>query len=156
MNSAEKHELQLIQVAATWPKLVAAAAELNAVSDELNSVSAAIEKHLSSLNLGIEVLVVMSTGKHYVRWFGYGKIEKRWGLKIIDESVEVPVNTLEYTWANAPRWMRIDALAMLPELLEAMLAHANGLLVHVADADTIVAGVREGLRLAQERNNEKV
>lgn len=151
LSSNEKHELALISVSNAWPKLVAAAAELNIVSGEMNAVVAELETYFKGLNLGIEVLVSLSASKTFARWFGYGKVNKQWGLKIIDESLQNPNNTIEYRFNDAPRWMRVDSLGRLPDLMEDMLANANGLLTHVVNADKIIADVREGLRRAQQQ-----
>ena len=121
------------RVSGAFEKLVASAAELNAVSDEIAKPISAIEATLQKLNLGVSAWTQFELIRddydlyHETRYIGYTKVSQRWGLAIrrtmgIDGE---PEGSEEWHFNDAPRAYRLEALEKLPELLE-KLAETSG------------------------------
>lgn len=123
--------LERVQV--VYKKLALAANGLNAASDELGQVISLLDKALKTLNLGIAAWVTISGNDACppdgYRWFkreiGYAKVHDKWGITLktsegdnrcdeYDEEVALPFN-------DAPRWLRIESIGKIPDLLEQMV-----------------------------------
>jgi hypothetical protein len=117
----------------TYKQLASAAVDLNAASDDLGKPIYACEASLKKLNLGIPAWVELSGADSGGRWWdrslGYTKLKDRWGIALrtregrhgddgSDEEELWPFN-------DAPRWMRIEAVTKLPDLLEELLRQAK-------------------------------
>jgi hypothetical protein len=110
-----------------------AAVDLNTVSDELNKPILAVESALKKLNLGVSAWAVLSEGEDGPSWWdrsvGYAKIKDRWviALRTREGYHGQDEGDSEELWPfnDAPRWMRVEAVAKLPELLEALLKQAK-------------------------------
>jgi hypothetical protein len=84
---------------------------------------------LRKLNLGLSAWVTISGGEDLPDWWkrelGYTKVGERWGiaLRTVSGSYEYPSDDAEQAWLfnDAPRWMRIESIGKLPDLLEALL-----------------------------------
>ena len=117
-----------------YPRLVQAAGELNSASDQLAKPIATWEAILKKLNLGISAWVELSGSDEGDYWWdrgiGYAKVKDTWGIAIRTRSGTGsgdPNEEEEQTWPfnEAPRWMRIEAVGKLPDLLEALLKQAE-------------------------------
>ncbi|HXM20998.1 MAG TPA: hypothetical protein VN948_07010 [Terriglobales bacterium] len=89
---------------------------------------------LKKLNLGISAWVVVSgnddqSGEWWSREIGYTRIADKWGiaLKTASGNYQWPEHDSEEKWLfkDAPRWMRIEAVGKIPDLLEALLKQAE-------------------------------
>ncbi len=117
----------------TYKQLSNAAIDLNAASDELGKPIQIWETALKKLNLGIAAWVEISEGGEEELWWdrgvGYTKLRDRWGiaLRTRNGSYSCPDRDSEELWAfnDAPRWMRIESVGKLPELLDALLKQAQ-------------------------------
>jgi hypothetical protein len=121
------------RVSAAFQRLVSAAAELNAASDEFAKPVGAIDAALKKLNLGVAAWVPFAgvhdsgTGDYWERSVGYSKVGGRWGISI--RSVEGnydddPTEYEEWLFSDAPRVLRLDAVEKLPDLLERLTTEA--------------------------------
>lgn len=117
------------RISAAFPKLRAAAKELNTASDELAKAIAPIEKILQPLSLGVTTWAQISgneelDGQYWSRDVGYTKIAGEWRIAVRTTSGHHNFDHHDETeWAfnDAPRWMRIEAVTKLPDLLEQLV-----------------------------------
>ena len=118
----------------SYKQLNSAAAELNSASDELKEAVSVLDAALKRLNLGISVWVEISgnddgQGEWWNRRIGYSKIGKEWciGLASCKGHYQWPDQDQieEWSFNDAPRWMRVEAVAKVPELLEALVKQAQ-------------------------------
>lgn len=122
------------KVQLTFKQLSQAATDLNAASDDLARPIVACESVLKKLNLGLSAWVEISSGGSsplfWDRSIGYTRLSDRWAIAIRtregqedahdDDQIEVEM----WAFNDAPRWMRIEAISKLPDLLEALLKQA--------------------------------
>jgi hypothetical protein len=99
----------------------------------LGQIISVVDKALKRLNLGLSAWVQISGADHTPedndRWWsrslGYGKVGDKWGisLRTLDGNHREPDCESGETWlfAEAPRWMRLEAIGKIPELLERLL-----------------------------------
>jgi hypothetical protein len=111
-------------------KLSMAATNLNAASDALGRAITVWDSVLRKFSLGIEAWVnTTSSGDSGDQWWdrgiGYTQINDKWGLALRERqgSHIIPGVDTDKTWQfnQAPRRLRIEGVAKLPELLEALL-----------------------------------
>lgn len=161
----ESSELQQ-RVVGAFEKLAASATDLNAVSDEVAASVRAINATLSTLNLGVSAWTKFAgesdpdTETYWDRSVGYARISRKWGLAIRassgsfdnprDDRVE------EWQFNDAPRLYRLEALEVLPELLEKLAKTSDGvarkLKRRVASTKQVALTLR---RMASSRANRK-
>jgi hypothetical protein len=122
------------RVSAAFQQLKTAAAELNAVSDELGKSISALETALKQLNLGISTWVEFqgssddSTGAFWADELGYAKVNSRWGIALRSRSGNEYAeegSVEEWLFNDAPRAMRVNAVDRLPDLLTQLVDAAN-------------------------------
>jgi hypothetical protein len=120
------------KVQSSFRKLSLAAIDLNTASDELNKPIHTCEAALKKLGLGIPAWVELSGADAGSYWWdrsvGYTKLKDRWGIALrTREGRNGDDRAEEELWPfnDAPRWMRIEAVAKLPDLLEALLKQAE-------------------------------
>jgi prefoldin subunit 5 len=123
------------RVQATYQQLSLAAKSLNNASDELGNAISVLDAALQKLNLGISAWAQLSgnenpdTSEWWSRSIGYTKVGDKWGiaLKDVRGNENWPENDSEELWLfnEAPRWMRIEAVGKIPELLETLLKQAE-------------------------------
>jgi hypothetical protein len=121
-------------VSSSFQQLKAVAAELNAVSGELGKTITTLDAALQLLNLGISTWVRITgaineeNGDFWAREIGYAKVGPRWGISLRtregnardhDEVIE------KWLFSDAPRPLRIEAVDMLPALLEGLIKEAT-------------------------------
>ncbi len=125
------------RVQASYKQLAQAAVSLNFASDELGKAVAVLDAALKKLNLGVAAWVTLSgsdglklgQGWWWSRDLGYAKISDKWGMALRTTSGNEfsPGDDSEEVWSfnDAPRWMRTEAVAKIPDLLEALLRQAQ-------------------------------
>jgi hypothetical protein len=121
------------RIQTTFKQLSHAAVDLNTASDELSKPIYVCEAALKKLNLGIPAWVELSGadagGYWWDRGLGYTQLKDRWGIALRTRQghhADDEGDTEEFwSFNDAPRWMRIEAVAKLPDLLEALLKQAQ-------------------------------
>jgi hypothetical protein len=121
------------KIGTKYKQLSHAAIDLNTASDELGKPIQIWEAALKKLNLGVSAWVEISHGRHEEIWWdrgvGYTKLRDRWriALRERDGNSYAPQEDSEEVWVfnDAPRWMRIEAVGKLPDLLDALLKRAE-------------------------------
>jgi hypothetical protein len=117
-----------------YRSLSASAANLNAASDELRKTISVLEETLKQLNLGISTWATITgdedpNGDYWSRDLGYARVSGKWGIAL--REVSGNYNHEEYekdeTWLfnDAPRWLRIEGVGKIPELLEKLTKQAD-------------------------------
>jgi len=116
------------RVQKSFQQLAVRAANLNTVSDELGKSIEELDAALKKLNLGVTAWVTFArggdeSGEYWsTRELGYSKISNRWGIALRTCSGEYsyPERDSEETWPfnDAPRWMRIEGINHIPELID--------------------------------------
>jgi len=117
----------------SFKNLSESAARLNAVSDEFARATAPIDAALKKLNLGVSASVKYvgaqdQNGDFWERRIGYGKVSGKWGLTLSTCSGNSNYDDYdEEAWLfnDAPRWMRIEAIDHLSELVEELVKEAT-------------------------------
>ena len=114
----------------SYKQLAQAAVSLNSASDELGRAISMLDAALKKLTLGASAWVTLSENDGsklghdwwWARQFGYTKVRDKRGvaLRSISGDHSYPDSDSEEAWIynDAPRWMRTEAVAMIPELLE--------------------------------------
>lgn len=131
VKSAEQDSL-IEKVEFSYRKLSTAASELNFVSDELGKCVSEMDSALKKLNLGITVWVLIRGDQDEVGFWsedlGYQKIAGKWGiaLRTVSGSHGGEDEAAVETWLfnDAPRSLRLSAIAKIPALLEQLSAEA--------------------------------
>lgn len=122
------------RVQTTYKQLSLAASTLNTASDDLVEAVSVFDAALKKLNLGISAWVLLSgndeeDGQWWSRNIGYTKVGDKWGiaLKTASGHYSWPERDSVEKWLfkDAPRWMRIEAVGKIPDLLEALLKEAE-------------------------------
>jgi len=122
------------RVGSAFPLLVIAATELNSASDQLTATISELDAALQKLNLGVAAWVPFAEGGDETGWYwsrslGYARVGTTWGIALreVDGDYNNPDRESSDSWLfnNAPRWMRVDAIGKIPDLLEALIKQAN-------------------------------
>lgn len=122
----------LSERAATYfTELSSAAKDLNKASDELSQATNAIDAVLQKLNLGIPTWVKIrggdnpQTGEYWSRELGYAKVGSKWGIALRtregDYNFPEDESSEEWLFNDAPRWQRVEGIAIIPELFGALI-----------------------------------
>lgn len=137
------------RVQESFRKLSVVSTYLNAVSDKLGASASGLDASLKRLNLGISSWVAFSEwqSEDHLQYksddVGYTKAGGKWGLAIRSVSGnEAHGNTNEDLWPfnEAPRGLRIRAVAKIPDLLDKLVADATNAAEETAKkAETIDA-----------------
>jgi hypothetical protein len=122
------------RVRTSYRQLNIAAKDLNTASDEFKEAVSVLDSALERLNLGVASWVLISSGEDedgtwQRREIGYVRIGKKWGIAIRHcwGDLSWPQNDNEEQWlfSDAPRWMRIEAVAKIPDLLDGLTKQAE-------------------------------
>ncbi len=135
------------KVKTSYQQLSLAATNLNTATDELGKAISVWDAALQKLNLGISAWVELSGGDSipngstwWTREIGYGKVESKWGIALRTRQgrYDDPDCDDEEMWPfnQAPRWMRIEAIPKLPDLLEALLKQTESTTKKIIDKTT--------------------
>lgn len=132
-RGAEAPPTERVQTA--YKQLALAANSLNVASDELGKAISVVDTALQKLNLGVSAWEDLSgnddtsNGNWWSRQIGYTKVRDKWGvaLRTTRGNYNYPDDDSEELWLfnDAPRWMRIEAVGKIPDLLEALLIEAE-------------------------------
>jgi len=145
------------KVQASFRQLSASAAVLNTVSDQLRESISELENALGNLNLGVSAWVTISsdhddTGRyHWSRDLGYTQISKQWGIALRKTSGDesYPEDDSQEIWRfnDAPRWMRVEGVGKIPELLDALNKQAEDTAKKIknknAEAKALAAAIKQ-------------
>src|SRR5262245_28599504 len=127
MNSKQSSPQE--RIAVSFKQLTVTASDLNSASDELSEVVSLINQALKELNLGIAGWAVVGRGGggdqdplyYWRRELGYAKIGSEWGIALREtfghEDREDEDSNV-WLFCDAPRWMRIEVVSKIPDLLE--------------------------------------
>ena len=155
-----------VKVQNSFRQLTAAAANLNAATDELGKPVAELEAALKQLNLGVEVWATMESGHHpeahefwWSRDIGYAKVGGKWGIALRSLSGDStdPGEDKEEEWlfSDAPRRMRILVIGFIPKLIEKMVVDINSTAERIrekpSEAKELANAVRGQLMLASKQ-----
>lgn len=142
-------------------KLEMASKELNQVSDELGLVVDKINAGLKELNLGLVVWLTHSESspvnsvKHVDGWerqFGYARVKSKWGLSIQYTQWKDGKREVElWSFNDAPRWMRVEMIGMLPELLDEMVVRAKEMCGKLENSRVKVEVMLQGIEAAKDK-----
>jgi hypothetical protein len=124
------------RVSASIKQLSLVAIDLNKASDELGRAISAIDTVLQSLNIGVPTWVKIHGGEdpythldYWSRDVGYAKIGNRWGiaLRTREGDYNNPDEEQCESWLfnDAPRWLRVDGVEKIPDLLEALIKNTE-------------------------------
>jgi hypothetical protein len=124
------------RISNSFKELADSAARLNSASDELAKAILPIDAALKKLNLGVAAWYPYvdsedrDSGHYHRRFIGYAKVGRKWGLALSTVSgnfnwPEPVEEEEEWLFNDAPRWMRIEALDHIPNLLELLVEQAN-------------------------------
>jgi hypothetical protein len=122
------------RISASFKELADSAARLNSVSDELAKAIRPIDAALKKLNLGVAAwhsyasFEDPNSGDYWSRYIGYARVGRKWGLALSTVSGNhnhPDADEEEWLFNDAPRWMRIEALDHIPDLLERLVEQAN-------------------------------
>jgi len=126
------------RIASAFDELALAAGSLNAVSDELSQSIVRLDSALLKLNLGVSTWVRLSRtedshGAFSLKELGYAKVGDRWGLALRTicgrgrgrGSGGDQDEREEWLFNDAPRPLRVQAIDMIPELLERLVRDAR-------------------------------
>ena len=155
-------------VSALFQRLVAAATQLNTVSDELGKSIAALDDLLKQLNLGVDtwVTIIQYSDEEQPGYFvshalGYARVGSKWGIAlrtIAGYEQDDPRDYRKDWWPfnDAPRALRIDAVDKLPDLLEALTKAATTTAEKIQDKigqaqEVVAVGIAAQPRPAQRR-----
>jgi hypothetical protein len=122
------------RIATAFDELATAANNLNTVSDELSRSVGNLDNALKKLNLGVSTWVRLSRtedshGTFALKELGYAKVGGRWGLALRTVAGHGLGSDLEereeWLFNDAPRPLRVQAIDMIPELLERLVRDAR-------------------------------
>jgi hypothetical protein len=140
------------RVQTSFKQLSIAATSLNSASDELGQVIGVLDAALKKLNLGVSAWVNLASnrdenGNYWSRKLGYGKAAGKWGIALNTTAgnYDYPDEENSESWLfnEAPRWMRVEAVGKIPDLLEALLKQTED------TTKTIKKKTEQALELAQ-------
>ncbi len=134
----------------TFDELSDLSRKLNQASDRINSTISTINSKLNRLNLGVEVWLEHATIKS-TDWeafnIGYCEIEGEWQLAVRRSTCEpnsygpiedVPSEAIEVDYRpllKAGRGLRLDALSLIPKLVDEIKQRVESLLKEIAEVE---------------------
>jgi hypothetical protein len=120
------------RLALSFRQLATASEELSIAAKDLNKTISTVEAALGTLNLGVSawhkvaVHTDRENGSFWNRDIGYSKVGREWGIFLRrqwgNEFDEESGGEEVWRFAEAPRWMCIEAAGKIPELLEELVA----------------------------------
>ena len=164
---AEKKNTLVERAQQAFRQLSVAAITLNTASDKLGASVANLDAALKKLNLGISSWVHFREGSsgngfyYSYQDIGYAKIGGKWGLAI--RTVSGDVRNLEdedseqWSFNEAPRNLRVQAVKKIPDLLEMLIKDAADITKKVAtqteEVDVLTKAISE---IAEQPTQEAV
>ena len=120
------------RISASFQELADSAASLNSASDELANAIRPIDAALKKLNLGVAAWYPYNSyhddDYYSSRRIGYARVGRTWGLALSTASGYLgsdEENVEEWLFNDAPRWMRVEAVDHIPDLLQHLAKQAN-------------------------------
>ena len=144
-----------------YKQLSKSASNLNLASDEFGKFIDVLDSTLQRLNLGVAAWVTITggddpqTADYWSRDIGYARIGRKWGIALRDRhgnySDPDNENLEEWLFNESPRWLRIEAVGKVPDLLEALIKRTDETTTKIKSktvqlqeiAGAIVAAVQE-------------
>lgn len=133
--STQRHPRLDQSVSEQFVELASAAKNLNKASDELGNAIQAIDSALQRLNLGVPTWVTIQggedpyTGNYWSRDLGYARVGKKWGIALCTREGNYnnpdEENVEQWLFSDAPRWLRVDGIMRIPDLLQELVKQAN-------------------------------
>jgi hypothetical protein len=119
--------MDVVDIKRNLNTLKEASERLNTNSDELGKIVIEINEVLKTLNLGISVWYKQSEGQDWCRSIGYARVGGKWGISLKYETFKDNVRLAEESWAfnEAPRYMRIEVISSIPDLIILMIQRTN-------------------------------
>jgi hypothetical protein len=148
------HVRPAARVQSSYKQLAVAATDLNIASDELGQAISLLNESLKKLNLGVSAWARLSgyegNGDWWSRDVGYTKIRNEWGIALRKRSghYALPEHDSEEEWFfnEAPRWMRVEAVGKIPDLLDALLKQAADTTKQIKNKTELVYGLAVAIR----------
>ncbi|MGC4084050.1 MAG: hypothetical protein QM736_18560 [Vicinamibacterales bacterium] len=122
------------RLASAYKRLAESAERLSAASDSLAKPVRQIEFTLQELNIGLDTWHTMASGSnddgyYWNREVGYVRLNDGWGLAIRSttghETNPDAEDTDRWRFNDAPRYLRVEAIDKLPDLLEGLIVNAE-------------------------------
>ena len=124
------------RISASFQELADSSARLNSASDELATAVRPIDAALKKLNLGVTAWHSYTgfddpneSDYYWSRRIGYARVGRTWGLALSTVSGyysnDEAEDKEEWLFNDAPRWMRVEAVDHIPDLLELLVKEAN-------------------------------
>jgi len=120
---------KITKIQTSFRQLSVEAAALNSASDQFTRTIRALDEAIKKLNVGLTVWVTFNTwasdGPDYsMDQIGYAKVKGEWGIALrsvdVDQIQDLQEETGLWLFSDAPRELRLDAIAKLPELIAAL------------------------------------
>lgn len=148
---------------ASYLELSTAAKNLNQVSDELGKTISVLEAAIEKLNLGVSAWVTITSGtdesgeNYWSRDLGYADLTHRWriALRYVRGNYSDPNDEMEDLWLfdEAPRWLRVEAIEKIPELLQKLTKQADETAKRIqkktAEAKELAAAIKAAAAASQ-------
>jgi hypothetical protein len=144
------------RIALSYKQLAVASKDLNTSADALNKSITQLETALKPLNLGVSAWHKVAAhqdddgGSYWTRDVGYTRVadkwrialRKTWGHNGYDHHGEEV-----WAFADAPRWMCVESVSKIPDLLDALVARTNETAAQIkkrtAETDEFVTAIAE-------------
>lgn len=131
---AEKQASLIERVHTSYQQLSLAAINLNIASEELSRAIAVLETALQKQHLGISAWTRISggddeaSGYWWSRDIGYTQVGDKWAIALRSVSGEYSVpdseSQTEWPFNEAPRWMQVEAVGKIPDLIDKLTTQA--------------------------------
>lgn len=154
-SNSEVLSKKLDRVKKSVEQFPAVSSSLNSATDQLGKSVGHLDAVLKAFSLGIPTWVSFhscdeSRFPHfYSEELGYSKIAGRWGVAVRTVTSDDPTGENEkieqWLFCDAPRLLRVRAIEVIPELLEALLARASEMTKEMTEkaeeVDALTAGI---------------
>jgi len=118
------------RIASSFKQLAAVSTDLNSAAHELSKTISSLDEALKALNLGVSAWHQVAgnedrqDGSYWSRDLGYARVRNKWGIAIRKTWGNYgydDYNEEEWLFADAPRWMCIESVDKLPDLIEDLI-----------------------------------
>src|SRR5438128_1915892 len=118
------------RIASSFKQLASVSKDLNLAANELNKSISTLDEALDQLNLGVSAWHTIAgdedeqDGSFWSRDIGYARIRSKWRIairKTWGNNLKDYYDSEEWAFADAPRWMGIEAIGKLPDLVDDLI-----------------------------------